>query len=172
MNDRPIDQSSILVTWADLHRDTRALVSRLLAGDAGPGPWRGIVAITRGGMVPAAVIARETNIRRIETLAVASYNGTRQGKLEVLATPAQAITDKGAGWLVVDDIVDTGRTAAAARELLPDAALVSLYAKPRALDLVDLYLQLVAQDCWIHFPWDTEDRAGRRSYVAPLTASE
>ena len=164
------DTHDLMVAWADLHRDTRTLVERLLMGDAGPGPWRGIVAITRGGMVPAAVIARETNIRRIETLAVASYDGQNREKLEVLATPSQAIQDKGAGWLVIDDIVDTGRTAAAARELLPRAAIVTLYAKPQALDLVNLHLHLVPQDQWVHFPWDTEDRAGRAAYVAPMTS--
>jgi len=39
------------VSWEELHRDSRALGWRLLE----KGPWQGLVAIARGGMVPAAV---------------------------------------------------------------------------------------------------------------------
>ncbi|MEK9673275.1 MAG: xanthine phosphoribosyltransferase [Rhodospirillaceae bacterium] len=164
--------TDLFVTWADLHRETRQLVERLLRGDAGRGPWRGIVAITRGGMVPAAVIARETNIRLIETLSVANYDGQKQGALKVLAEPPQAVRDRGVGWLVVDDIVDSGRTAQAARGLLPEAAIVTLYSKPGATKFVDLYLHLARDDQWVHFPWDTADRAGNPVFQPPMGEAE
>jgi len=48
------------VSWDQLHRDARALAWRL----AELGPWKGIIAITRGGLVPAAVVARELEIGR------------------------------------------------------------------------------------------------------------
>ena len=46
------------VSWTELHRDARALAWRL----ADLGPFKGLVAITRGGLVPAAIIARELGI--------------------------------------------------------------------------------------------------------------
>ena len=49
-----------IVTWAEVHRDTRILVRRLM----GKGPWQGIVALTRGGLVPAAIVAREMSFYR------------------------------------------------------------------------------------------------------------
>ena len=43
------------VSWDELHRHARALAWRLLEH----APWQGIIAITRGGLVPAAIVARE-----------------------------------------------------------------------------------------------------------------
>ena len=57
------------VTWDQLHRDARSLAQAVL----GMGPFRGIVAVTRGGMVPAAIVARELECRLVETISVVSY---------------------------------------------------------------------------------------------------
>jgi len=164
-----------IVTWAEIHADSRALAGRLLSTPP-PGrwaaPWKGIVAITRGGMVPAAVLAREMGIRLIDTLAIASYDVKSQGRVQMLKAPDAATADKGAGWLLVDDLVDTGATARAARDLLPDALFVTLYAKPAARDLPDIFIHEVAQDTWVHFPWDTEDRDGTFAYAPPLAGRE
>ena len=45
----------------------------------GAGPFDAVVAITRGGLVPAAIVARELGIRVIETVCVASYDYDKQG---------------------------------------------------------------------------------------------
>ena len=57
------------VSWDQFHRDSRALAWRL----HGAGPFEAIVCITRGGLVPAAIVARELNVRMIETVSVLSY---------------------------------------------------------------------------------------------------
>ncbi|NBX73642.1 MAG: xanthine phosphoribosyltransferase [Alphaproteobacteria bacterium] len=137
------------VSWADLHRDTRALAWRLMER----GPWNGLVAITRGGLAPAAIVARELNIRTIETLCIASYEGQQQGALQVLKPVASFVGD-GAGFVVVDDLVDTGATARLIRQRLPAAHLATVYAKPAGRPLVDTFITEVSQDTWIDFPWD------------------
>ena len=68
------------VSWDQFHRDARALAWRL----NGAGPFAAIVTVTRGGLVPAAIVARELDIRVIETISIASYDHTRQGELRVL----------------------------------------------------------------------------------------
>jgi len=146
------------VSWEELHRDGKALAWRLLE----LGTWHGVVAITRGGMVPAAVVARELEIRVIDTLCLASYVDDRQGELEVLKTASAAGGD-GSGWVIVDDLVDTGATAEQARELLPKAHLATIFAKPLGRPTVDTFITEVSQDTWILFPWDTEPQA-----VAPI----
>ena len=95
------------VSWTELHRDARALAWRLAAS----GPFTTVVAITRGGLVPAAIVARELNVRMIETVCVSSYhNYTTQGDLRVIKNVADAIVKlDGAGVLIVDDLVDTGK---------------------------------------------------------------
>jgi xanthine phosphoribosyltransferase len=144
------------VSWDQFHRDARALSWRL----ADRGTWEAIVCVTRGGMVPAAIIARELGIRLIETVCVASYHDYRdQGGLEVLKPVGPDIVNladgKGAGVLVIDDLVDTGKTARVVRGLLPNAHFATVYAKPMGRPMVDTFITEVSQDTWIYFPWDT-----------------
>jgi adenine/guanine phosphoribosyltransferase-like PRPP-binding protein len=136
------------ITWEQLHRDARALSWRLVA----LGPWKGIIAITRGGLVPAAIVARELEIRLIDTVCIASYDGRTQGGLKVL----KSATGDGDGWLLVDDLVDTGKTAKTVRELIPRAHFATIYAKPAGRPTVDTFMTEVSQDTWILFPWDSE----------------
>jgi xanthine phosphoribosyltransferase len=136
-------------SWHEMHREATDLAGRLRA----QGPFRGIVAIARGGMVPAAIIARVLDIRLIETLCIASYDGVVKGPLSVLKTAPREVGD-GAGWLLVDDVADSGVTAEAARRMLPLAHYATLYVKPEGRPSVDTYLREVAQDVWIDFPWD------------------
>ena len=141
-------EKNFLVSWDQLHRDTRALAWRL----ADHGPWQRVVAIARGGLVPAAIVARELDIRLIDTVCIASYDHQTQGRVTVL----KEVLGDGANTLIVDDLVDTGRTARAVRDMLPSAAFATVYAKPEGRELVDHFLTEVSQDTWIHFPWDTE----------------
>ena len=151
------------VSWDQFHRDARALAWRL----NGAGPFAAIVTVTRGGLVPAAIVARELDIRVIETISIASYDDTRQGELRVLKSVASDIIEMGGGGrgvLIVDDLVDTGRTAKIVRDLLPKAHFATVYAKPMGRPLVDTFITEVSQDTWIYFPWDLD-----LAYVAPLS---
>jgi xanthine phosphoribosyltransferase len=130
------------VSWDQFHRDSRALAWRL----HGAGPFEAIVCITRGGLVPAAIVARELNVRMIETVSVLSYRDyNNQGEVTVLkgiAPEVKALQSKGKVVLIVDD-------------LLPKAHFATVYAKPMGRPLVDTFITEVSQDTWIYFPWDT-----------------
>jgi len=141
------------ISWEELHRNARALSWRLLE----KGPWKGIIAITRGGLVPAAIICRELDIRLIDTICIVSYSSEgdeakHQGELNVL----KGVEGDGEGMLLIDDLVDTGRTAQKVREMLPKAHFATIYAKPAGKPLVDTFVTEVSQDTWIRFPWDME----------------
>ncbi len=155
-SDKPINPEKIFpVSWDQFHRDSRALAWRL----SGAGPFEAIVCVTRGGLVPAAIVARELGIRLIETVCVVSYDHTSQGELKVLKGVAAPIVagggGEGAGVLIVDDLVDTGQTAKVVRALLPRAHFAAVYAKPMGRPMVDTFITEVSQDTWIYFPWDT-----------------
>lgn len=139
------------ISWEEFHRHSKALAWRLLEEDTA---WEGIIAITRGGLVPAAIMARELEIRMIDTLCMASYDHQDQGEITVLKG-VEGIGE-GENWLIVDDLVDTGKTAKVAKELFPKAHLATVYAKPAGLPMADSYIMEVSQDTWIHFPWDIE----------------
>ena len=143
-----------IVTWAEVHRDVRDLVRKLMP----LGPWKGIVALTRGGLVPAAIVAREMNIRLLDTLCIASYEDQDRSDVAVLKTPEQAVADDGEGWLLIDDLVDTGATLRAARGLLKKAHFATVYAKTDGAAVVDTYCHAVDQDAWVYFPWDLDVR--------------
>ena len=149
-------QKAFPVSWDEFHRDARALAWRLVEA----GPFEAIVCVTRGGLVPAAIVARELNVRLIETVCVASYHDYQtQGGLQVLKTVAESIVAIAGGGgervLIVDDLVDTGTTARVVRALLPKAHFATVYAKPLGRPLVDTFITEVSQDTWIYFPWDT-----------------
>jgi xanthine phosphoribosyltransferase len=148
-------QKSFPVSWDQFHRDARALSWRL----SDKGKWEAIVCVTRGGLVPAAIIARELGIRVVETVCVTSYEHVTQGEVRLLkgiaADVAGAGGGRGKGVLVVDDLVDTGKTARLVRDLLPEAHFAAVYAKPLGRPLVDTFITEVSQDTWIYFPWDT-----------------
>lgn len=137
------------ISWDMFHRDARALAAKLMA----KGPFRGIVAITRGGLVPAAVVARELNLRTIETLCLSSYDDRVQGNaVNILKRPE----GDGEGLVVIDDLVDSGRTGKVVRELLPKAYFATVYAKPQGREVVDDFVVPVDQGIWLLFPWDAD----------------
>ena len=153
-------QKSFPVSWDQFHRDARALAWRLNAA----GPFRAVVGITRGGMVPACIVARELGIRIVETVSVASYDYDKQGEVSVLKGVSETFTaDKGQGILIVDDLVDTGATAKVVREMMPKAHFATVYAKPSGRPLVDTFVTEVSQDTWIYLPWDME-----MTFAAPI----
>lgn len=141
-------QRDFIVSWAELHRDARALAWRLLE----KGPWKGIIAITRGGLVPAAIIARELEVRLVDTICITTYEEQSQGDSNIL----KGFEGSGEGFLLIDDLVDTGTTAKIVRDLVPKAHFATVYAKPAGRPLVDTYITEVSQDTWIRFPWDME----------------
>ena len=149
-----LPEKAFPVSWDQFHRDARALAWRLAGVNSGQ--WRAIVCITRGGLVPAAIISRELGIRVIETVSVASYHDyTSQGELAVLKEISPKLLENdGEGVLIVDDLTDTGKTAAVVRAMIPKAHFAAVYAKPKGVPLIDTYVTEVSQDTWIYFPWD------------------
>ena len=141
---------SFPVSWEELHRNSKALAWRLSEMK----PYKGIVAVTRGGLVPAAIVARELDIRLIDTVCILSYNQKTKGEVNVLKHAN--IANDGEDWLIVDDLVDTGETIKAIRVRLPNAHYATVYAKPSGREQVDTFITEVSQDTWIYFPWDME----------------
>jgi xanthine phosphoribosyltransferase len=156
-------QKNFPVTWDQFHRDSRALAWRL----SGEGPFDAVVAIARGGLVPAAIVARELNIRVVESVAIKSYDHQSQGQVRILKPISEQVLEtarQGRKVLIVDDLVDTGATARRVREMLPGAHFATVYAKPKGREMVDTFITEVSQDTWIFFPWDLDV-----TYVAPIS---
>lgn len=159
MGDLSRYDDEIVISWPELHRDARYLSEELHR----LGTWNGIIAITRGGLVPAALVARELEIRLIDTVCIESYSAgdTAGGEQQQQATSVRVlkgVTSDGEGYLLIDDLVDTGRTAQVVRQLLPKAHFATLYAKPAGRPFVDTCVKEFKQNKWIYFPWDIDYR--------------
>jgi len=161
-------EKAFIVSWDQLHRDARALAWRLDGQGSGPdGSWKAVIAITRGGMTPACIVARELNVRTVDTISIKSYSHQAQAEATILKAPDAAIVGDGENILIVDDLVDSGRTLEIVRKMFPKAHLATVYAKPKGRPLVQTFITEVSQDTWIYFPWDLD-----LQYAKPLRGDE
>ncbi|MDA0721841.1 MAG: xanthine phosphoribosyltransferase [Proteobacteria bacterium] len=154
MTDRLPHEKGFHISWDQIHRDSRALAWRLDGQGPDDGAWRAVVAITRGGMAPAMIVARELDIRTVDTISVKSYDHQNQSEARVLKAPDAALMGDGTGILIVDDLVDSGKTLELVRALFPKAHFATVYAKPKGRLQVQTFITEVSQDTWIFFPWD------------------
>lgn len=142
----------INLSWTQIENDAHALADKLLQSQL---KWDGIIAIARGGLVPATILSHRLNIHWLDTLCLSSYNDVtkKQGALRILKE-FKSDSDK---LLVVDDLVDTGETFLKVREMLPKAHFSCLYAKKPGISTVDTYTLKVPSDSWLVFPWEESD---------------
>ena len=154
MSDRLPHEKGFHVSWDQMHRDSRALAWRLDGKGPEDGGWRAIVAITRGGMAPAMIVARELDVRNVDTVSVKSYHHQERADAVILKAPDAELMGDGTGILVIDDLVDSGKTLELVRSKYPKAHFATVYAKPQGRPMVDTFITEVSQDTWIFFPWD------------------
>ena len=167
MSDRLPHEKGFHISWDQIHRDSRALAWRLEKMGPEGGAWKAVVAITRGGMAPAMIIARELDIRTVDTISIKSYDHQEQSEAVVLKAPDAEIIGDGDGILIIDDLVDTGKTLEVVKARYPKAHIATVYAKPKGRPMVDTFITEVSQDTWIFFPWDMA-----LQYVEPYRGSD
>ena len=87
----PTYDKTVTVSWDMFHRDARTLASQL----ADERPFAAIVAVARGGLVPAAIVARELGIRLVETVCITSYEHMNSRRREA---PQECIARGDSAW--------------------------------------------------------------------------
>ena len=172
MIDRLPHEKGFHVSWDQLHRDARALAWRLDGKGPDNGSWRAVVGITRGGLVPAMIVSRELDIRMVDSISVKSYHSgggkaDQRREAQVIKAPNADLMGDGTGILIVDDLVDSGKTLELIRGLYPKAHFACVYAKPEGEKQADTYITSVSQDTWIFFPWDMA-----LQYVQPFRGTD
>ena len=167
MSDRLPHEKGFHVSWDQIHRDARALAWRLDGQGPEDGAWRAIVAITRGGLAPAMIVARELDVRSVDTISVKSYQQKDRSAAVILKYPSKDLMKDGDGILVIDDLVDSGKTLEMVRTHYPKAHYATVYAKPQGRPLVDTFITEVSQDTWIFFPLDMA-----LQYVQPFRGTD
>lgn len=134
-----------IVTWDMLQIHARKLASRLMPSEQ----WKGIIAVSRGGLVPGALLARELGIRHVDTVCISSYDHDNQRELKVL----KRAEGDGEGFIVIDDLVDTVVLRLRFVKCIQKRTL-SPSSQTAGRPLVDDYVVDIPQNTWIEQPWD------------------
>jgi xanthine phosphoribosyltransferase len=154
-----MSENKLYLTWEETQRDGELLAEKLNKASQ---DWRGIIAVTRGGLNPALTLSTELDIRLVETFCMVSYdNDDTQGEAKILKD-LKHLGD-GAGWIVVDDLVDSGKTFdVIRRQHLPAAHFACLYGKPKGIPFTDTMVKEFPQTTWLNFPWEV-----RSNHIRP-----
>lgn len=120
-------------------------------------PIKKIVAIARGGMVPASIIANALDIRDVHAIPISSY--VEMAKAEFLSQPFAPHTISM--WnkhdtLFVDDIVDSGDTYRFIQRHFPKTRFAALMVRSSSPVVSDFYAHIFQGNDWIVFPWEKE----------------
>jgi len=118
-------------------------------------PWKGILAVTRGGMIPACLVAQEIGVKHIETISIESYSHQDQASDPIIHYKPD-LDNGGQDWLIIDDLSDTGNTFKLIKDMFPKAHRACVYVKPNGADQADTFMQEITQETWIYFPWELE----------------
>jgi len=130
------------LTWGEFHIDTIELAKKLTYKK-----WDSIIAVTRGGLIPASIIARELSIFSIDTICPKLVgNGFKILKNSEFDSPDS---------LIVDEFVSTGKLFRKVKEYLPNSVFVSVYVTEKSKDFVEIYSKEI-KNRDIFFPWDTK----------------
>jgi xanthine phosphoribosyltransferase len=138
----------VYISWDEFHKHAKLLAEKIKQ----TGNYNKIIAISRGGLIPAGIISYELDIADTQAINISSYDNERQKDASEIIVKAE-VGNVDEQTLIIDDLSDTGRTFQLVRNMYPKAKLVSVYAKPTGINSVDIY-STDAPDKWIVFPWD------------------
>lgn len=141
--------TKIYINWNDFHKDVKTLVDKIKASQ---NVFTKIVAVSRGGLIPAGIIAYELDIRSCDLINMSSYDGDNQRNDSEIELDSH-LSELGSDSLIIDDLADSGRTFRMLREKFPLAKFACVYTKPKGSDSAD-YSAVPLPDNWVVFPWD------------------
>ncbi|OZC57508.1 phosphoribosyltransferase [Rhodococcus sp. 06-621-2] len=145
-----------VLTWETFGFASRELTRSIV--DSGFEPEI-VIAIARGGLIPAGAIAYAMGIKAAGTLNVEFYSDVEETLPDPVVLEPLLDTDAivGKRLLVVDDVADSGRTLALVVELLKkhtdEVKSAVIYTKPQSIIAPDFSWR--ETELWINFPWST-----------------
>lgn len=156
MNDVSKEPLKVIFNWQDLEQDCIILFNKIKQLKTS---YQGIIAVSRGGLIIAAIISKLLDIKLIDTFCISSYEDDlkESTKLEVLKIPIEAQKDCGENWLILDDLIDSGHTYEYIDNIMPKAHFACLYNKSNKNDYINniIFAKVYPKDSWIEFPWET-----------------
>ena len=121
-----------------------------------------IVAISRGGLIPARLVAETLNISHIYSIGLTSYKeDNKQGEIAIYQSPLLEINkNKHKLAIIIDEIADTGNTFNyISRQWTKtcentSCIFASMYVKEHCKLVPSIYHKKIASSDWLIFPWE------------------
>lgn len=139
------NEAELQIPWSKVAEDCKKLAHKLSTLKID-----GIIAVARGGMIPASLIGRLLDIHKFEVLVLSSYDNRKKGDISIIRQPEA----KEGNWVLVDELADSGSTVVKLRELYPNYPIAVLYVKTAGRDKPDFYIEEYANKTWLTFPWE------------------
>jgi uncharacterized protein len=145
-----------VLSWPEFGVAARELAQQVV--DSGYEPDV-ILAIARGGLIPAGAVAYALDLHNVATVNVEFYTGVEQRmELPIMLPPVLDVTDiAGATLLVVDDVADTGKTLELVRRFAAEhvsaVRAAVIYEKPQSVVKCDYVWRRTQK--WVDFPWSS-----------------
>ncbi|NIP72721.1 MAG: phosphoribosyltransferase [Gammaproteobacteria bacterium] len=144
-----------VVSWNRVHRLTRRLAWRIRDGGRRP---EVIVAIARGGYVPARILCDYLYVTELTSIRIVHYTaGTHREKQARLAEPL-SVDVRDRAVLIVDDVSDTGDTLRLSRDHVcqfepRDVRIGVLHHKTVSAVAPDYFAARMTEWRWVVYPW-------------------
>jgi hypoxanthine phosphoribosyltransferase len=149
-------QRFLYLSWGDVDRLVEAVAGKVVASGFAPNL---VVAVSRGGFVPARILCDCLDVRRLASVQVELYDGMVKRPEPTIVYPVNADV-AGLRVLVVDDVADSGASLMMVKghvEALGAAVRVAaLHVKPWSLFAPDYYAECVGS--WVVYPWETREK--------------
>jgi len=147
------------LSWEDFHTHTSAIGEKVVESGFEP---EVIVAIARGGLMPAAQLCNLLGVRDLLSFQVTHWQAPGQTSEEgaIIRQPLAAKLN-GKSVLLVDDIVHTGKTFKTALKHLEEQGAgevktASLFVMEGSAFSPD-YFSEQAREAWLIFPWSLKE---------------
>lgn len=138
-------QNNLYFSWTDIYRDTLSLINKIKDN-----PWKKIIVVTRGGLIPAGIISQHLNIKYIETICISKEEIYKS----ILPIKDICRDHTKEEILIIDDAVESGNTFRIIREFIPEATYICLYCQPKGEKYVDLFIKSITSNKIMIFPWE------------------
>lgn len=114
-----------------------------------------LAAVSRGGLVPATIIAHWLGVKDIKFIRLSSYDNNKE-QSPIVDFTTDIIPDEPNTY-IIDDICDSGETVNYLRSKYPHAQIYTLVNKNPQIQ-PDFAPMTEPRNLWINFPWEIEDR--------------
>ncbi|MCS7127792.1 MAG: phosphoribosyltransferase [Sulfolobales archaeon] len=144
----------VFVDWSEVHKAVAQLAHRMVSDGFIPDAIYGVL---KGGIIPARLLADIVNVDSIGFIGVKFYKSIGETRARPELTQPPTLPVRSLSILIVDDVVDSGRTLQLAIDELTrygarEVRSAVIYLKPWSSFTPDYYYKVI--DKWIAFPWE------------------